>query len=193
MITKTIDIGMAGNGMIGALVAITAPSGYVEPWAGVVIGLDRRRHRPARRLRDRQEARRPGRRAHRARPVRRLGHALVRPLHAAGAGGVQRRRRRRPRLHGLVRASSATRRSASSSCSPVVFITSYATFWVIKKTYGLRVTRGRGVPGLDISEHGMYGYPEQFIPAPELVGYGAAPQYGGAPSTSPPSRKEVTA
>ena len=26
----------------------------------------------------------------------------------------------------------------------------------------------------------MYGYPEQFIPAPELVGYGAAPQYGGA-------------
>jgi ammonium transporter, Amt family len=25
--------------------------------------------------------------------------------------------------------------------------------------------------GLDISEHGMYGYPEQFIPAPELVGY----------------------
>ena len=37
--TKTIDIGMAGNGMIGALVAITAPSGYVVPWAAVVIGL----------------------------------------------------------------------------------------------------------------------------------------------------------
>ena len=29
--------------------------------------------------------------------------------------------------------------------------------------------------GLDISEHGMYGYPEQFIPAPELVGLRAAP------------------
>ena len=27
--------------------------------------------------------------------------------------------------------------------------------------------------GLDISEHGMYGYPEQFIPAPELIGYSA--------------------
>ena len=39
LITKTIDIGMAGNGAIGALVAITAPSGYVVPWAGVVIGL----------------------------------------------------------------------------------------------------------------------------------------------------------
>src|SRR4051794_34484249 len=35
---RTIDIGMAGNGAIGALVAITAPSGYVMPWAAVVIG-----------------------------------------------------------------------------------------------------------------------------------------------------------
>src|SRR3954447_7329987 len=36
--TKAIDIGMAGNGAIGALVAITAPSGYVDPWAAVIIG-----------------------------------------------------------------------------------------------------------------------------------------------------------
>ena len=33
VMTKTIDIGMAGNGAIAALVAITAPSGYVVPWA----------------------------------------------------------------------------------------------------------------------------------------------------------------
>src|SRR6476469_8305124 len=37
--TGKIDIGMAGNGAIAALVAITAPSGYVQPWAAVVIGL----------------------------------------------------------------------------------------------------------------------------------------------------------
>src|SRR3954468_2409785 len=36
--TGNIDIGMAGNGAIAALVAITAPSGYVVPWAAVVIG-----------------------------------------------------------------------------------------------------------------------------------------------------------
>src|ERR671911_1268736 len=36
--TKTIDIGMAGNGAIAALVAITAPSGYVEYWAAPIIG-----------------------------------------------------------------------------------------------------------------------------------------------------------
>src|ERR671933_1620529 len=33
---KTIDIGMAGNGAIAALVAITAPSGYVEIWAAPI-------------------------------------------------------------------------------------------------------------------------------------------------------------
>ena len=36
--TKYIDIGMAGNGAIGALVAITAPSGYVELWTAPIIG-----------------------------------------------------------------------------------------------------------------------------------------------------------
>src|SRR5947208_3890207 len=36
--TKKIDIGMAGNGAIAALVAITAPSGYVSPWAAIPIG-----------------------------------------------------------------------------------------------------------------------------------------------------------
>src|SRR5213075_3320694 len=34
----TLDIGMAGNGAIAALVAITAPSGYVAPWAAIPIG-----------------------------------------------------------------------------------------------------------------------------------------------------------
>ena len=55
-----------------------------------------------------------------------------------------------------------------------MFVFSFATFWAIKKTYGLRVTAEEEDAGLDISEHGMYGYPEQFIPAPELVGYAPA-------------------
>src|SRR5918997_375884 len=36
---RTIDIGMAGNGAIAGLVAITPPSGYVEVWAAPIIGL----------------------------------------------------------------------------------------------------------------------------------------------------------
>ena len=51
-----------------------------------------------------------------------------------------------------------------------VFAMSFATFWVIKKIYGLRVTEEEEDAGLDISEHGMYGYPEQFIPQQEYPG-----------------------
>src|SRR5204863_3112039 len=36
--TRKPDIGMACNGAIAALVAITAPSGYVNPWAATIIG-----------------------------------------------------------------------------------------------------------------------------------------------------------
>jgi Amt family ammonium transporter len=63
-----------------------------------------------------------------------------------------------------------------------VFAASYGTFWLIKKTYGLRVSLEEEEAGLDISEHGMYGYPEQFIPAPELVGYGAVPAASRPPA-----------
>ena len=77
-----------------------------------------------------------------------------------------------------------------------VFCLSFALFWIIKKTVGLRVSAEEEDAGLDISEHGMYGYPEQFIPIPELVGYGAAPHVatpattGAAPT---PTTHEVTA
>src|ERR1700694_702528 len=37
-IQKSLDVGMIGNGAIAALVAITAPSGYVQPWAAIIIG-----------------------------------------------------------------------------------------------------------------------------------------------------------
>jgi Amt family ammonium transporter len=56
-----------------------------------------------------------------------------------------------------------------------VFSISLGAFWLIKKTVGLRVTAEEEEAGLDIAEHGMYGYPEQFIPAPEI----------GAGSTGP--------
>ena len=46
--------------------------------------------------------------------------------------------------------------------------------------------------GLDIAEHGMYGYPEQFIPAPELVGF-SAPVLGRTPPAPAPTTQEVPA
>ena len=70
-----------------------------------------------------------------------------------------------------------------------MFTLSYATFWIIKKTYGLRVSAEEEDAGLDISEHGMYGYPEQFIPAPELVGYSPAGGQGGYRRGPRPNRE----
>ena len=37
--SKTLDVGMAGNGAIAGLVGITAPSGFVEYWAAPIIGI----------------------------------------------------------------------------------------------------------------------------------------------------------
>jgi ammonium transporter, Amt family len=193
--TKTIDIGMAGNGAIGALVAITAPSGYVAPWAGVVIGfiagiivplgvyaIDRRLDDPVGALT-----------AHGLCGIwgtLSCGIFTLPTLAAFNAVGKP----------GLIYSGSFSQLGAQALGIVVVFsfvfAASFATFWLIKRTYGLRVSVEDEEAGLDISEHGMYGYPEQFIPAPELVGYGAvpaasrAPAGGGTMATTP---KEVPA
>ena len=61
-----------------------------------------------------------------------------------------------------------------------VLLSSLATSGAIKMIYGLRVTDEEEDAGLDISEHGMYGYPEQFIPNAEYPGGGAG--WGPAPA-----------
>ncbi len=48
-----------------------------------------------------------------------------------------------------------------------MFVASYAIFAAIKATIGLRVSDDEELAGLDISTHGMYGYPEAFIPREE--------------------------
>jgi Amt family ammonium transporter len=172
--TKTVDIGMAGNGAIGALVAITAPSGYVAPWAGVVIGfiagvivplgvyaIDKKIDDPVGAL---------------------TAHGLCGIWGTLSCGIFT-----LPSLAkfnavgdpGLIYTGSFHQILVQGlgvvTVFAFVFAASFGTFWAIKHTYGLRVSLEEEEAGLDISEHGMYGYPEQFIPAPELVGYGAVP------------------
>jgi ammonium transporter, Amt family len=172
--TGTIDIGMAGNGAIGALVAITAPSGYVEAWTAPLIGglagiivplgvyaIDRYIDDPVGAL---------------------TAHGLCGVWGTLACGIFT-----SPRLAeynavgepGLIYNGSFHQLGSQALGIVVVFafvfVVSFATFWAIKKTYGLRVTADEEDAGLDISEHGMYGYPEQFIPAPELIGYSPAP------------------
>src|SRR4051812_13344646 len=170
---RKIDIGMAGNGAIAALVAITAPSGYVELWAAPIIGavagvivvygvlaIDKKLDDPVGAL---------------------SAHGLAGVWGTISCGLFT-----APRLAeknavgeaGLVYSGSLHQLFAQilgvAAAFAFVFVFSFATFWAIKKTYGLRVSAEEEDAGLDISEHGMYGYPEQFIPAPELVGYAPA-------------------
>ena len=163
--TKTIDIGMIGNGVIAGLVAITAPSGYVEYWAAVPIGLVAGRARGGLHHRDRQARGRPDRRALRPRRGRRLGDAGLRAVHRAAARRVQRDRRGRAVLHRVVRA--ARRPGARRGRGVRLGVRGLLlVFYLIKSTYGLRVTAEEERRGLDIVEHGMWGYPEQFMPVP---------------------------
>jgi ammonium transporter, Amt family len=191
--TKAIDIGMAGNGAIGALVAITAPSGYVELWTAPIIGgiagiivplciyaIDKKIDDPVGAL---------------------SAHGVAGIWGTLSCGFFT-----APRLAqyngfgnpdgGLIYSGSFAQLGYQVLGIVVVFAfvfgLSFATFYAIKKTYGLRVTAEEEEAGLDISEHGMYGYPEQFIPAPELIGYSDRPR--GARDNQQPALtpKEVT-
>ncbi len=191
--TKAIDIGMAGNGAIGALVAITAPSGYVELWTAPIIGgiagiivplsiyaIDKRIDDPVGAL---------------------SAHGIAGIWGTLSCGFFT-----APRLAqyngfgdpdgGLIYSGSFAQLGYQALGIVVVFsfvfVLSFATFFAIKKTYGLRVTAEEEEAGLDISEHGMYGYPEQFIPAPELIGYSAGPRGPREPPQPALTPKEAT-
>ena len=179
---------MCGNGAIAALVGITAPSGYVEPWAGVVIGfvagvivvfgvyaIDKVIDDPVGALSAHGLAGIWGTLA-----CGLFTDPKLAAFNAVGKGGLF-----------YTGSFEQLGRQALGVVTvfAFVFACSYATFWLIKKTYGLRVSEEEEDAGLDISEHGMYGYPEQFIPTPELVGYGAAPT---APAPAPVAAKPVS-
>ena len=191
--TGNIDIGMAGNGAIAALVAITAGSGYVALWAAPIIGgiagivvvlgvyaIDKKIDDPVGALSAHGLAGVWGTLA--------CGIFTVPALAKYNAFGDP--------AGGLVYSGSFKQLIGQAAAILIafsfVFVASLITFWVIKKTYGLRVTPEEENAGLDISEHGMYGYPEQFIPAPELVGYGAVPALERI-GTGPVSDPEATA
>ncbi|MBB6444577.1 ammonium transporter [Bacillus benzoevorans] len=48
------------------------------------------------------------------------------------------------------------------TCGLFAFVVSFAILYIMKKLVGIRVTEEEEIMGLDMSEHGSYGYPEQF-------------------------------
>ena len=172
MKTKSLDVGMAGNGAIAGLVGITAPCGFVEYWAAPIIGLiagvivvygvlafDKKLDDPVGALSAHGLAGIWGTIA--------VGIFASERLIVDGAGpGIW------YALFGDASASAAFGQLGVQSLAVVltfvvVFVLSYVTFALIKATIGLRVSDEEEEAGLDISSHGMYGYPEQFIPQPE--------------------------
>src|ERR671910_1047012 len=173
---RTVDIGMVCNGLIAGLVAITAGSGYVENWAAPIIGvvggaivvpsilaIERKLDDPVGVL---------------------SAHGLAGIWGTLACGLFT-----APRFAqyaaignpdgGLVYSGAFTQLGYQALGVVVIFALvltlSFITFKAISKTIGLRVSAEAEHAGLDISEHGMYGYPEQFIPDAELYGVATTP------------------
>jgi Amt family ammonium transporter len=181
LLTRRLDIGMIGNGAIGALVAITAPSGFVELWAAPLIGLvagvivvisvlaiDRVLDDPVGALS-----------AHGVAGIwGTLSCGLFAAPRLADAPGA-------PGRAGLIYNGSFEQLGVQALgvvlTFTLVFTVSYVTFAIVKATFGLRVTEDEEEEGLDIVEHGMYGYPEQFIVGGEL---GVETPHAGEPAPS---------
>lgn len=187
--TKKLDVGMAGNGAIAGLVGITAGAGFVEFWAAPLIGfvaglvvvygvlaIEKYLDDPIGAL---------------------SAHGLAGVWGTIAVGLFA-----SPRLivdgaapgvwygifgndAGFSFASTfgqlGVQALAVAATFVVVFVLSYATFAAIKATIGIRVSEEEEDAGLDIASHGMYGYPEAFIPQPEYATGNYTPSMAGTP------------
>jgi ammonium transporter, Amt family len=167
---KKPDLSMMLNGAIGALVAITAACAFVAPWAALVIGAV-------------------------AGGIVVLGILLVErlriddPIGALAAHGlagvwgtlslgflaapslVEKIGVGHP---GILYGGGARQLGVQAlgllAVGAFTFTAAFAVLWAMKVTVGIRVEPEVEVAGLDVSEHGMWGYPEFYIPVPG--GYG---------------------
>lgn len=165
---RTVDVSMVANGAIAGLVAITAPAGFVEFWAAPIIGAiggvivvygciwfeEKGLDDPVGALS--------------AHGLAGIWGTLAVGLFAApglvldgAAAGLW------YGLFGEESFSSTIGQLAVQAIGVVatfagVLILSYATFAILKATIGIRVSPEEELAGLDITAHGMYGYPEYF-------------------------------
>jgi Amt family ammonium transporter len=168
---RTLDVSQMGNGAIAALVAITAPCAFVDPWAAVVIGFVAGIIVPPLvvavdkiRVDD---------------PIGALPVHGIAGVWGTLACGLFATEERAASLAvgdgGLFYTSSGHQLWVQfygvAATIGFTFTASFIVFAAIKYTVGLRVSEEHELQGLDISEHGMYGYPERFIDVP-----GATPE-----------------
>jgi Amt family ammonium transporter len=170
LVLKKPDISMMLNGVLAALVAITAASGFVAPWAAVVIGVVSGFIAVTGVI-----------------FVERIG--IDDPIGAVAVHGMSGvwgtlatglfavpllAHNLNTGTGGLVYTGSFHQLGVQALGIVVVgawtFSASFSALWAMMKLWGIRVEEHVETAGLDVSEHGMWGYPEFYIPVPG--GYG---------------------
>ena len=178
------------NGVLAALVAVTAASGFVAPWAVVVIGLG-------------------------AGFIAVVGVIFVErlgiddPIGAVAVHGMS-------GVWGTLSLGFLTAPSLAEkvgiggkgllygggphqlgvqalgllAVGAFTFSASYGVLWTMKALWGIRVEPEVETAGLDVSEHGMWGYPEFYIPVPGGYGADAHAHLGGAVLAAGHGRQE---
>src|SRR4051812_20944273 len=185
LVIKKPDLSMMLNGAIAALVAITAACAFVAPWAAIVIGLVSGAIVVFGVL-----------------AVERLGiDDPVGAVAAHGMSGVW----GTLSLGFLAVPSLATRLDTGQgglfygggfhqlgvqalglvAVGAFTFSASFAVLWTFNKTIGIRTEPEVETAGLDVSEHGMWGYPEFYIPVPGGYGTETHGHLGHAHAQSP--------
>jgi Amt family ammonium transporter len=158
------------NGVIAALVAVTAAAGFVAPWAAIVIGLvagaiavggvllvERIRiDDPIGAVAVHGMAGVWGTLATGIFAVPALAENL-----ATGTGGL---------WYTGSFDQLGTQALGLVAVGLFTFSMSFGALWTMKALWGIRVEPEVETAGLDVSEHGMWGYPEFYIPVPG--GYG---------------------
>lgn len=157
------DIGMTGNGAIAALVAITAPCAFVEPWAAVVIGgvagsimvlavlgIDRIK------IDD---------------PIGALSCHGISGIWGTLAAGLF----ATPELAAKVGVGKpglfygggfeqlGVQALGIAAVFAFVLVSAGIVFYGLKAVTGIRLTPEQELVGSDFAEHGMWGYPEHFL------------------------------
>ncbi len=155
------DIPTILNGALAGLVAITASCAFVETWASVVIGLIAgvlvfysARFFEKRKIDDPIFALS----VHGAAGVwgtLSTGFFATPELATTGKAGL---------FYGGGFDQLLVQLMGVAACGAFAFAVSYAILFVMKKVMGgIRVSEEEEIMGLDMSEHGGYGYPEQII------------------------------
>jgi ammonium transporter, Amt family len=191
IVIKKPDLSMMLNGAIAALVAITASCAFVAPWAAIVIGfgagvivvfgvllverigIDDPVGAVA---------------AHGMSGVwgtLSLGFLTVPQLAdklATGKGGL---------FYGGGFHQLGVQALGLAAVGAFTFGASFLVLLVFKLTVGIRTEPEVEAAGLDVSEHGMWGYPELYIPVPG--GYGTEGNHGPHAPIGNPARAVVHA